>query len=51
MSTMDTFSGKRFDPLKISREDISLTDIAHALSLLCESQRLDGQNAAGLSAS
>ena len=34
MSTMDTFSGKRFDPLKISREDISLTDIAHALSLL-----------------
>ena len=35
MSTMDTFCGKRFDPLTISREDILLTDIAHALSLLC----------------
>lgn len=35
MSIMNTFSGKRFDPMNITAEDICTEDIAHALSLLC----------------
>lgn len=35
MSTMNMFSGKRIDPMKITAKDICLEDIAHALSLLC----------------
>lgn len=35
MSTMNTFSGKKFDPMEICPDDIRLDDIAHALSLLC----------------
>ena len=35
MSTMGTFSGRRFDPLMMTPEDVVLEDIAHALSLLC----------------
>lgn len=35
MSRMNTFSGKKFDPMDIKAEDICLEDIAHALSLLC----------------
>ncbi len=35
MSTMGTFSGRRFDPLMMTPEDVALEDIAHALSLLC----------------
>lgn len=35
MSTMGTFSGRRFDPLMMTPEDVTLEDIAHALSLLC----------------
>lgn len=32
---MNTFSGKRFDPMKMCPEDIQTEDICHALSLLC----------------
>ena len=32
---MNTYTGKRFEPLKMTPEDVSLRDIAHALSLLC----------------
>ena len=35
MSTMNTFTGKKFDPLNMTAEDVSIEDIAHALSLLC----------------
>lgn len=35
MSIMNTFTGRQFDPLKITVEDICIEDIAHALSLLC----------------
>lgn len=35
MSTMNTYTGRRFDPLQMKPEDVSLRDIAHALSLLC----------------
>ena len=32
---MDTYTGRKFDPLRITADDIVLEDIAHALSLLC----------------
>ncbi|MBQ0065913.1 MAG: phosphohydrolase [Firmicutes bacterium] len=32
---MNTYSGKRFDPMKMTKEDIDANDICHALSLLC----------------
>lgn len=32
---MNTYTGKQFDPMHISTEDICMEDIAHALSLLC----------------
>lgn len=35
MSLMNTYSGRKFDPMKITPDDIYLEDIAHALSLLC----------------
>ena len=35
MSTMNTYSGRKFPPMEISAENIYLEDIAHALSLLC----------------
>ncbi len=35
MSIMNTYSGRKFDPMKITAEDIYLEDIAHALSLVC----------------
>lgn len=35
MSVMNTYSGRKFDPMKITPEDVYLEDIAHALSLLC----------------
>lgn len=35
MSNMNAFSGRRFDPIKMTAEDVDVTDIAHALSLLC----------------
>ena len=35
MSEMNAFSGRRFDPIKMTSDDVCLTDIAHALSLLC----------------
>lgn len=35
MSNMNAFSGRHFDPIKMTAEDVDVTDIAHALSLLC----------------
>ncbi len=32
---MNTYTGRRFDPMQMTTEDVSLRDIAHALSLLC----------------
>lgn len=32
---MNTWSGRQFDPLHMQPSDVSLEDIAHALSLLC----------------
>ena len=34
MSIMNTYTGKKFDPLQMKPEDVDLVDIAHALSLL-----------------
>lgn len=34
-NTMTTFTGRHFDPMQISAEDICIEDIAHALSLMC----------------
>ena len=30
---MNTYTGKRFDPMQMTPEEVSLRDIAHALSL------------------
>lgn len=35
MSNMNTFSGKIFNPLKMTKQDVCMADIAHALSLIC----------------
>ena len=35
MSIMNTFTGHQFDPLQMTISDVSLEDIAHALSFLC----------------
>lgn len=35
MDTMNTYSGKKFEPLGITVDDVCIEDIAHALSLLC----------------
>lgn len=35
MSIMNTYIGHKFDPMKITPEDVCLEDIAHALSLVC----------------
>lgn len=35
MSRMNTFTGKKFDPMEIRPEDINERDVAHALSLVC----------------
>ena len=35
MSIMNTYTGKKFDPLQMKPEDVDMVDIAHALSLLC----------------
>ncbi len=35
MSEMTTFTGKKFDPMYMKEQDVSLMDIAHALSLIC----------------
>ena len=35
MNVMNTYSGRKFDPMKIAPEDVYLEDIAHALSLVC----------------
>lgn len=35
MSIMNTFTGRQFDPRQMTISDVSLEDIAHALSFLC----------------
>lgn len=35
MSDMNTFTGRIFDPLKMTKQDVCAADIAHALSLVC----------------
>lgn len=35
MSVMNTFTGRIFDPLKMTKKDVCVEDIAHALSLIC----------------
>lgn len=35
MGTLNTYTGKRFDPLAPHAEGIDIRDIAHALSLMC----------------
>ncbi len=35
MSVMNTYSGRKFNPMKITPDDVYLEDIAHALSLVC----------------
>lgn len=35
MSEMNTFTGKKFDPMHMTAENICAEDLAHALSLLC----------------
>ena len=32
---MNTFTGRIFDPLKMTKKDVCVEDIAHALSLIC----------------
>ena len=41
MSIMNTYTGRKFDPMHIKPKNICLEDIAHALSYLC---RGGGQN-------
>ena len=35
MSAMNTFTGRIFDPMKMTKQDVCVEDIAHALSLVC----------------
>lgn len=35
MATMNTYTGKKIDPMNMTSEDVSIQDIAHALSLTC----------------
>ena len=35
MGVMNTYTGKKMNPMNMTEEDISIEDIAHALSLLC----------------
>ena len=35
MSIMNTYTGRKFDPMRIKPKNICLEDIAHALSYLC----------------
>lgn len=35
MSTMNTYTGRKFDPMTIRPENIDGRDIAHALSMIC----------------
>lgn len=35
MSVMNAYSGRQFDPMKMTTDDVILEDIAHALSLMC----------------
>ena len=35
MSVMNTYSGRKFDPMKIAPEDVYLEDIADALEESC----------------
>lgn len=35
MSIMNTYTGRKFDPMHIKPKNICLEDIAHALSYLC----------------
>lgn len=35
MATMNTYTGKKIDPMNMTASDISIQDIAHALSLTC----------------
>lgn len=35
MNIMNTYTGRQFDPMEITADDVCLEDIAHALSLLC----------------
>lgn len=35
MSSINTYTGKKFDFLEIRQEDICIEDVAHALSLIC----------------
>ena len=35
MSTMNTYTGRKFDPMTITPADIDGLDIAHALSMMC----------------
>lgn len=35
MSMMNTYTGRQFDPLHMTSEDVCLEDIAHSLSYLC----------------
>lgn len=39
MSAMNTFTGRIFDPLKMTKKDVCVEDIAHALSLVCRGGR------------
>ena len=36
-SYLKTYMGNKVDPLSVKAEDITLEDIAHALSLICTS--------------
>ena len=35
MATMNTYTGNKIDPMNMTASDISIQDIAHALSLTC----------------
>ncbi|MBQ2192248.1 MAG: phosphohydrolase [Clostridia bacterium] len=35
MSTMNTYTGRKFDPMTITPADIDGRDVAHALSMMC----------------
>lgn len=35
MAKMNTYTGKKIDPMSMTADDVSIQDIAHALSLTC----------------
>ena len=49
MSVMNTFSGKKFDPMHMNSEDVSLEDLAHKLYERSKGKRMVEEGTACMS--